>query len=131
MTENTKKILCGPDNELDNLTALGTISLMKREFAESELKYKVDMKAYDEESYLFDEEEPETLEVVFDIFNSVDDAVVLANHITFRNILEEMEKQNMDYKNAIRNYDTFTVNVLICGGNKEYIIYGRSITPTR
>ena len=126
MTEETKKILCGNSNEVNQMTSLGTISLMKKEHAEDKLSYKVKVSGYNEEKYQ-EGIEIDPFEMVLLTVKEVDKAVKYAYGVTMVDVVMSMQEQNIDSDKVFNEQDTFYADVLICTEKEEYAIYSKQL----
>jgi len=126
MTEETKKILCGNSNQVNQMTSLGTISIMKKEHAEDKLFYKVKVSGYNEEKYQ-EGIEIEPFETTLLTLKEIDKAVKCAYDMTMASIIVDMKVKGIDTKKAFDEQDTFYADVLICTEKEEYVIYSKQI----
>lgn len=126
MTEETKKILCGNSNEVNEMTALGTIKLMEGDYAEDKLFYKVKVSGYNEEKYQ-EGIEIEPFETTVLTLKEIDKAVKCAYDMTMASIIVDMKVKGIDAQKAFDEQDTFYADVLICTEKEEYAIYSKQI----
>lgn len=126
MTEETKKILCGNSNQVNQMTSLGTISIMKKEHAEDKLFYKVKVSGYNEEKYQ-EGIEIEPFETTLLTLKEIDKAVKCAYDMTMASVIVDMKVKGIDTPKAFNEQDTFYADVLICTEKEEYVIYSKQI----